>query len=87
MGNYILLSVVTLLAFGAGMLTRYGWLEKDHGYFFPGAVLLFGSAVAVIRVTANIVRNRWLARWQKSMGSNCPDDISPPSTDRRHTAK
>jgi hypothetical protein len=63
MRNYLALSAVTVLAFGAGMLARYGWLEKDQGYFFLGAVILLGSTVAVIRVTANIVRG-----WRRSSG-------------------
>lgn len=61
MRDYLPLPVVILLAFGAAMLARHGWLEKDHGYFFPGAVLLLGSIVAIVRVTANIVRN-----WRKN---------------------
>jgi hypothetical protein len=63
MRNYLPLSVAVLLALGAGMLARHGWMEKDHGYFFPGAVLLFGSLVAVVRITANIVRG-----WRRSGG-------------------
>ncbi|MFT5487985.1 MAG: hypothetical protein ACI9JL_003574 [Paracoccaceae bacterium] len=58
MRDYLPLSVILPLAFGAGMLARHGWLEKDQGYFFLGAVLLFGSIIALVRVTANIVRNR-----------------------------
>ena len=59
MRDYLPLSVGILLALGAGMLARHGWLEKDQGYFFLGAVLLLGAIVALVRVTANIVRNRW----------------------------
>jgi hypothetical protein len=60
MGDYILLTVLTLLALGAGALARHGWLAKDQGYFFMGAVLLAGLVVAVFRVTAKILR-----RWRK----------------------
>lgn len=60
MGDYILLTAVTLLSLGAGALTRHGWLAKDQGYFFLGAVLLAGLVVAVFRVTAKIV-----SRWRK----------------------
>ena len=63
MRNCLPLTVAVLIAFGAGMLARYGWLEKDQGYFFLGAVILLGSTVAVIRVTANIVRG-----WRRSSG-------------------
>ena len=63
MRNYLPLTVAVLLAFGAGMLARHGWMEKDHGYFFPGAVLLFGSLVAIVRITASIVRG-----WRNSGG-------------------
>ena len=58
MRDYLPLSVAMLFAFGAGMLARHGWLEKDQGYFFLGAVLLLGSIVALVRVTAKIVINR-----------------------------
>lgn len=58
MRDYLPLSVVLPLGFGAGLLARHGWLEKDQGYFFLGAVLLLGSIIALVRATANIVRNR-----------------------------
>lgn len=61
MRDYLPLAVVLLLAFGAGLLARHGWLEKDQGYFFLGAVLLIGSIIALVRVTATIVRN-----WRRS---------------------
>lgn len=59
MRNFFLLSAGVLFAFATGLLTRHGWLEKDQGYFFLGAVLLIASVVAVVRVTVNIVRG-WL---------------------------
>jgi hypothetical protein len=61
MRNYVPLSVALLLAFGAGLLARHGWLAKDQGYFFLGAVLLIGAVVPLVRVTTTIVRN-----WRRS---------------------
>ena len=55
MGDYLFLAIVTLLTAGAAALARYGWLTKDQGYFFLGAVLLAGLIVAIVRVTAKIV--------------------------------
>lgn len=58
MRDYLPLPVAVLLVFGAGLLARYGWLEKDQGYFFLGAVILVVALVAVLKVALNIVRGR-----------------------------
>ena len=55
MRNYFLLLAAILFALGTGMIARHGWLEKDQGYFFLGAVLLAGAVVATVRVAAKIV--------------------------------
>ena len=57
MPDYLPLPVVMLLAFGAGLLARHGWLEKDQGSFFLRVVLLLGASVGLVRVAANIVKN------------------------------
>lgn len=61
MRDYLAMSVVLLLVCGAGILARHGWLEKDQGYFFLGAVLLLGLNVAIVRITTNIFQN-----WRRS---------------------